>query len=258
MADRVTAATLNTWKGDGDYRRRVELICDKAKTLCLDILLLQESFEATALGLDTAKAVSDALGFSMAIQRARLKEREVEGVWGETGSGLAILTRGKILSDTRIALDADAEDGERISQAVEIALDGLNMLIVNTHLTYLKNADAMRRRELEQTLTALPDLSQYDLVLMGGYLNCRPDSAPIQWLLGEAPVAVEEACAATGMFFNTVERDGGRSRQIDYLFRLGNSDFRFNRVRRVFDGRDLETDILPSDHFGVWARLTRG
>jgi endonuclease/exonuclease/phosphatase family metal-dependent hydrolase len=253
-----TIVTLNSWKCDGDYRKRVEIITRQALDLRPDILLLQEAFIAPELGLSTAQTVADALGYHCAIHPARTYPRRVDGEKTPSSSALAILTSGDILSSEKIALESDKEDGERISQIAEINLEESRILIVNTHLTYLEDADPMRQREMEQTLAALPDLTGYDLAVMGGDFNCPPDSPPMKWLLNDAPIPVTEACQASGLAFNTIDHDWTDGpAQIDYLCKIGGGDYRFGRVRRTFDVVDPEHDILPSDHYGIWTKFVK-
>ena len=79
VADRVNIATLNTWKGSKPYLQRLELICNQARLLSPNILLLQEALEVPTLGYDTADSVSNMLGYKLVIQSARLKERKISG-----------------------------------------------------------------------------------------------------------------------------------------------------------------------------------
>lgn len=258
MADTLTVATLNSWKCDGEYRKRVGIITGQACDLKPDILLMQEAFIAPEMGLNTAERVADALGYNLALHPARTYPRRVEGEKTPSSSGLAILSRGTITDSRIIPLESDKMDGERISQIAEIEIDGLRVLAINMHLTFLEDGDPMRQREMEQTLEALPDLSVFDLAVMGGDFNCPPDSPPMQWLLNEAPIEITECCQSAGLAFNTIEHDWTDGpAQIDYLCRVGPSAFKIARVRRVFDVTDPEHGILPSDHYGVWAKLSR-
>ena len=256
-----TVCTLNTWKCDGRYRDRLELMTAEACRLRPDILLLQEAFAAPSLGLDTAAHLARALGYGFAVAPARAKPRLFEGAAVDSVSGLAVLSRGDIRSSRTVPLSDDARDGERISQVVELVLDGLRLLLVNMHLVYLPDCDDLRRVEMEETFAALPPLDDYDAAILAGDFNCAPDSAPIRWLLEESGLRIADACAAAGADFITREQGSTRpAMRMDDIFLLETgkeSRFRVDRVERVFQTPDPTLGILPSDHYGVLATLER-
>ena len=245
VADRVNIATLNTWKGSKPYLQRLELICNQARLLSPNILLLQEALEVPTLGYDTADSVSNMLGYKLVIQSARLKERKISGSLYKSSSNLSILTRGQIVSSIHITLSTDDAEGERISQVAEIILDNMRILVVNIHLTYLPKADCLRRQELEDTIRCLPPIGNFDLAIMGEDFNSAPESPEIKWLLTETPFLVEEACMTKSTPITTVERDEYQPQQIDYLFKLGTSKLKFSKVHRVFDQPHKDSGLMP-------------
>ena len=251
----ISFVTLNTWKGDGAYIDRIKLIREQAAHLKADIMLLQEVFEAESCGYNTAKYLAENLGMAFAAQPARRKVRRVGNAGIITSSGLAVLTRGKIISNDLLTLDSDPIDGERISQFVEIKLKNIHILVVNTHLTHLENRDQLRIEQLTQTLNCLGNTEKYDLIVLGGDLNCFPDSKPVSWLHDTHLIETQEACHHLGKSFGTIN-SGADQKQVDYIFKLGNSRFQLEDVRRVFDRSCPTKNIYPSDHFGVWARFS--
>jgi endonuclease/exonuclease/phosphatase family metal-dependent hydrolase len=70
---------------------------------------------------------------------------------------LAILSRLPILSQRAIDLPADPRDGERAALAVEVGDRGRRILVVALHLTHLKDAGDLRRRQWEQVAAAAAD-----------------------------------------------------------------------------------------------------
>ena len=256
-ADPFTVCTLNTWKCDGRYRDRLGLMAAEARRLVPDVLLLQEAFAAPALGLDTAAHLARTLGCGFAGAPARAKSRDFEGTPVDSISGLAVLSRGAVRSSRAVPLQADARDGERISQVVELTLDGARLLVVNMHLVYLPDRDDLRREQIEATLAALPPLDRYDAAILAGDFNCPPDSVPIRWLLTESGHRVTDACAAAGADFITREANARRPAQrIDRIFLVETGAapaVRVSKVERVFETRDPALGILPSDHYGVMA-----
>ena len=84
--------TLNTWKNEGDYPRRLALMRDGLAELAPDLVCLQECF-ANA-GHDTAAWLAAELGLDCHAAPARAKVRRHMGQDLQSTSGLAILARG--------------------------------------------------------------------------------------------------------------------------------------------------------------------
>jgi len=234
-------------------------MANEARRLRPDILLLQESFAAPTLGLDTAGHLSAALGMPATAAPAREKERQFEGGMVLCSSGLAVLSRGRVLDSRVVALPEDERDGQRISQIVSLAIGGVRVLVINVHLVYLPDRDDLRRVQIEMTLGALPSLASYDAVVLAGDFNCPPESDPIKWLIDESGFGAADACAVAGAGFTTHEQTSIRPAQrIDYIFLLetgGSGTARVLRAERVFDVPDPMAGVLPSDHCGVMAWL---
>lgn len=183
----ISIVTLNTWKGDGDYRRRMVATVDLLAGLEPDIVLLQEAFAVPSRRISTAKTLSSALGLHCAYHPAREKTRSFEGQDVLSQSGLAVLARNQILSSRAVTLPADARDGERIAQIAEIVgaggTDGApTVTILNLHLTHLEDRSELRRRQCVTALSALPEDVDGPIVA-GGDFNDIVDAA---WL---SPVA---------------------------------------------------------------------
>lgn len=260
----LSITTLNTWKCDGRYAERLELMAAGLARLRPDVLLLQEAFAAPAAGLDTAAHLARALGYRYAVAEARVKQRRLGGQWLDSSSSLAALTRGAIRDSRAVKLSGDPEDGERLSQIVEIEIDSARLLVANLHLTYLPDRDALRRTELEETLAALPDPASFDAALLAGDFNCPPNSPPMAWLLQESGFRVTDPCAEAGKHFVTHERqpDLGRPAQrIDYVLQIEDpaamAPLAIASVDRVLDVPDPALGITPSDHYGVSVTLAR-
>lgn len=157
--------TLNTWKCEGDYARRLELMAEALLPLEADVICLQESFAAH--GFDTANHLAQALGLYAYARPGRRKRRLLQGVERPSTSGLAMLTSKPLAREAALSLESDAEDGERIAQAGDISFGAASVRIVNLHLTHLRDAQILRARQLEASLEwALTDWNG-DLVLAG-------------------------------------------------------------------------------------------
>ena len=105
--------TLNTWKGDGAYHRRLIAMADGLAAENPDIVLLQECLRAPEARLDTAACLAETLGMDHVAWHGRRKARLVEGREFDCTSGVAILSRLPILASRTIMLPVAAADERR-------------------------------------------------------------------------------------------------------------------------------------------------
>lgn len=141
-------ATLNTWKNQGDYDRRLEAMAAGLADLRADLICLQECFAGR--GVATAASLAARLGMRAHAAPARRKLREHGGRQVMSTSGLAILTRAPRASAELLALVSDPRDGQRIAQRLNVDVGGQRLRVLNLHLTHLRSvkADAMRAAQL--------------------------------------------------------------------------------------------------------------
>lgn len=137
--------TLNTWKNEGPYLRRLDLMARGLAALAPDVVCLQECFAGE--GRDTAAHLAGALGLDRHVRPARAKPRRHKGAVVASTSGLAMLSRLPAVAEGACALVSDPADGERIAQRLDLAAEGLSLRILNLHLTHLPGPDAARLRE---------------------------------------------------------------------------------------------------------------
>lgn len=255
MPESFSVVTLNTWKCDGAYRERLALMARELAALAPDVLLLQEVFVAPELGADTGRELAVALEMQRVWAPAREKPREVDGRSVLSQSGLATLSRWPIVEASVLALAGDERDGERIAQFVTIAIAGGPVLFVNLHLTYLDDADSLRREQLGQILDHLRSLDRPAAVILAGDFNALPDSAPLRWLRERSGFDVR-SCADPESSPPTklLSKSGREPRCIDYIFSLGAAHHAAEQIalERVLDQPGPD-GLLPSDHAGVRA-----
>lgn len=147
--------TLNTWKGDGAYTKRLAAMAAGLASLAPDIVALQEVLAAPEAGYDTAAHIASALGLTAAALPLRRKARAVEGRTVDSSSGLAILSRGPIRSQRAVPLTADPRDGERAALVAEIETPGRLITVACVHLTHLIDRDDLRRRQWQEVQAAV-------------------------------------------------------------------------------------------------------
>lgn len=143
--------TLNTWKNEGDYARRLRLMGLGLAALGADVVCLQECFAAE--DADTAAELARATRLAPHARPARAKPRRHGGALVSSTSGLAMLTRRPGADGVR-TLAEDPADGERIAQRLDLAGEAGPLRVLNLHLTHLRGpaAAALRGRQVAEAL----------------------------------------------------------------------------------------------------------
>ena len=148
--------TLNTWKGDGAYVKRLDAMAAGLAALAPDVLTLQEVLAAPAAGYDTATHLARSLGLSAAVLPLRRKPRLVEGRTVDSTAGLAVLSRWPIRAQRSVPLATDPRDGERAALITDIGMHGRMLTVACVHLTHLGDGEELRRvqwRDISATLS---------------------------------------------------------------------------------------------------------
>lgn len=230
--------TLNTWKNEGDYARRLPLMRDGLAAMAPDVVCLQECFVAD--GFDTAAWLAHALGLDLHAASARTKTRLHDGRDLMSSSGLAILARGAGTSARRELITHPA-DGDRIAQRLDLVVDGKPLRILNLHLTHLRNAAELRAAQLVEALAwAEADLAG-GLVVAGDLNAVAVDPALAPLGLEPRPGTLQGARA--GM-------ETSRVAAIDHCTLLRPGPWRETGDLRGCDRPDAD-GWFPSDHASV-------
>ena len=262
-AGTLTLVTLNTWKNDGDYARRLPAMAQQLAALAPDLVALQEVFAAPEADAHTGDALAAALGLNQIHQPARRKPRRHGAVALESTSGLSLLSRIPIETHERLALPADPDD-EKVALAAWMAWSGYRLAVVDLHLTYRPDAHALRRRQLEEIVKRTAARGPFDALVLAGDFNAEPDSPPLRWLRDESGFSVSTAWDTAGGPRPTMTEPPGSatlgSRCVDHIVLLQPPAIRslsFIAADRVLDRLDPAFGILPSDHAGLRAVLSR-
>jgi endonuclease/exonuclease/phosphatase family metal-dependent hydrolase len=240
MALRIV--TLNTWKNDGDYGRRLPLMRDGLAALAPDVICLQECFAAGRA--DTAAWLADALGLELHAAPARAKPRWHEGRACPSTSGLAILVRGAAAS-ARHPLPGHPADGERIAQRLDLVREDRPLRILNLHLTHLRDAPGLRARQLAEALDwARADLAG-GLVVAGDLNATATDPALAPLALAPRPATLQGA---------RVGSEIAQAMAIDHCALVRAGPWREGEALRGCDTPDPE-GWFPSDHAAIGVTL---
>jgi endonuclease/exonuclease/phosphatase family metal-dependent hydrolase len=243
----LRVVSLNVWKNDGDFPRRLAGVITFLREVRPDIVCLQECFAAPDLRVDVAQILAEAIGLAGFAAPARKKVRLHRATPVSSSSGLAVLARAAPVLET-LRLPDDPRDGERIAQRAAFP-DGLSLL--NVHLTHLPGEDGARLRAA-QIQAALGFAARGDDLLVCGDFNAGDDAPELAALFGRADRDLGPDASLAAL--STLRAAPGM-RAIDHciLLRAGGR-WRISALRH---GLDADVDPWPSDHLAVIADLVR-
>ena len=236
--------TLNTWKNEGDYRRRLDLMARGLADLSPDIVCLQECFAGR--GADTAVELAKRLGLRNFPRPARSKQRHHEGLTASSTSGLAILSGLAVAAEGACALESHPADGERIAQRLDLSpIEGRGLRVLNLHLTHLRGAqfDGLRTNQLSQAL-AWANEGQAGGLVVAGDLNA-PGSDPAL-----AALNVSAGFDAPTFLGSRIDGPEPLGPAIDHLVLQRPGGWKVASRFRALDQADAE-GWRPSDHAAV-------
>lgn len=244
--------SLNTWKAEGDYPRRIDAMAAGLSALSPDVIALQEDLR-TADGLThTALAMARALGLQLSWVPARSKLRKVGLRRTLTTSGLAVLSRQPVLEQRLLALPEDPRDGERVAQCVRLAGPAGDWWLANLHLTHLGDRADLRRQQLEAVLKMMDETAAAQTVVLCGDFNASPEDAEIAGFLRQG--TLRDAFAGEPKV--THVDAAGVARNLDHiLFRPCEGRTVAAEFAGVVLDRPDAHGVWPSDHRGVCADL---
>lgn len=233
--------TLNTWKCDGDYARRLILMAEGLRELFADVICLQECFIGG--GANMAANLAGALDMHARQVSARRKLRDFGARRVMSTSGLAILTRDRARAVEVCALVADPRDGQRIAVRLDLDRNGMPLRTLNLHLTHLQGVggDSTRTNQLAMALEWALTGYEGGLVVAGDLNATAADGAL-------APLAPTPAPATfQGPRAGDLEPQG---LAIDHCVLLSEGGWRAMATSRALDRPDRDS-WFPSDHAAV-------
>lgn len=260
----IKIATFNTWKNEGDYLRRLDLIAAGLRGEGLDVLCCQESFRTADGEYDTASNLAGKLGMNFTFSAARKKNRKFQGKKTDSFSGLAILTgsRAWVLSSGSFLLPGNYHDNGRVAQYAVIRKNGSTILIFNLHLSHLKNGRDLRRRQLQSVMLHPILNQQHDVILICGDFNAGPEAEELNILKKGPTFRSKDAFTAGGgnpAAFTLAHENGSLNDQafqrVDHIFVLENKNNTHTKLdienSRILLNQPDKDGTLGSDHFGV-------
>jgi endonuclease/exonuclease/phosphatase family metal-dependent hydrolase len=264
MRPSFTVVTLNIWNRGDPWDARLALILAGMRALDPDVVALQEVVQ---LGdeFDQARQIADGLGYH------HVCGRHPESAWP---FGNAVLSRWPIARSDVALLPSVGTDERRALVYAEIASPFGTIPMFTTHLNWKLDEGHVRAQQIRfvadrvGALVSAPDRLP---PVVAGDLNAEPEADEIRFMrgytaLGGACVYFADcfALAGDGSPGHTFCRRNAYAavahepdRRIDYVFVRGPDDRRRGEPLEARVCFDQPTgDVWPSDHFGVWARIS--
>lgn len=257
----IKIVTINTWKCDGDYHKRMQVLAEQLKALNPAIVACQECFYSDETGTDTLKFLAEKLHMNYAFVPARFKKRHFEGRWINSFSGLGVLSLYPLSPVSRVNLPAVPGDDDRKVQQAETTLPGgTRILITNTHLTHLN--DTLARKAQAEALAGLVTAQKtYSYNIICGDFNAIPGSAEVNAFMNKSG-AIDCYTAGDGAEprYSLAEAFAENKKVcVDHIFALPmaveNSYPRFVNSEIVLNVAGKVSGLYPSDHFGISTQL---
>lgn len=257
--------TINTWKCDGPYHERMAVFKRALDHLQPDVIACQEVFRTATT--DTGRELAGTLNMHYQFAPGRYKTRTFDGEPTKSYSGLGLLSRYPIQQSVTLLLPTDVRDGERMAQYSLIDCNGLVILVINTHLTHLRNSSSLRIQQLDALLSH-PLVGQHNgPIFLCGDFNAELSSPELQHLLGHPTLTVRDAYEAGNGPLPGITMPArsqsipAKDKRIDFIFSIANAHTRLPAITdaQVVLDEANEAGIYPSDHCGVMiqAELTQ-
>lgn len=255
----ICLATLNTWKCDGDYLNRLDVLVKELRKTQPHILLLQEVFQSTDNIYDTSGYISEKLDYCFTSSRSRPKKRLLNNILIDSFSNVSIVSKYPILNRYVIPLPSNPEDGGREAIAAEILIDSKKILVCSVHLSHLKGGDDLRMQQLMHILNQPFMVNDYDGIFIGGDFNFIIND---EYLAGLPQTKFQiEDTHVYEIEFNGPKYTfsyGKSSRKIDHILQLclkRKKMLEISDSKIIFHIADPDYGIKASDHNGVMINI---
>ena len=254
----ISVLSLNTWKCDGDYEKRLEIITAQLQNLNYSIIAIQECFATPDYYYNTAMVLSEKLGMNCFFYPCRRKPRTINNKLLDSFSGLAILCRFKVIQKHVIELPSTPLDPERVAIAVKFYYNNNLITLVNLHLTHLQNEIKLRNEQFKTVLND-PFLEDNDSInIFCGDFNCEVTSSSLSEFFNPPYKLMDTYFLGNGLqpVFTcpaTDEINYDRKYKIDHILVAPKNNIYPQCIdsKIELNLKDSIYNIYPSDHFAI-------
>lgn len=258
----LSIISLNTWKCDGDYDNRLEIMRSQLKKLNYSVIALQECFATTDYSYNTAQWIAEGLQMNCFFYPIRRKERLVHHQYLDSFSGLAILSKFPFDQKHVIDLPSTPEDPERAAIAITFLYNNVKITIANLHLTHIRNSTTIRNQQFKKIVTDDCMNDAKAIRLFCGDFNCEISSESLSEFF-KPPYNLKDTydlgdgvqpcytCPVTNHF--PLEK---RSKIDHILVAPFNHEYPSCQESQIeLNNKDQKYQIYPSDHFAVSTKI---
>ena len=188
----IRIITINTWKGDGSYDLRMQMMVAELYNLQPDIVCLQESVRTEDYQIDTAEFLAELLGLEMVYAPARLKNRSIDNFDFRCYSGLAILSSSTINCHWVTSIPTVEEDPERMAFSAQTYQGNHKIMVTNLHLTHIGRQDDFRLKQFSSIIEQNAEIAALSVWFCCGDFNCSLDSGRLLALEKENGLTISD------------------------------------------------------------------
>lgn len=265
LTHRLKLVSINTWKCDGDYHRRMDILTEQLKEIAPDIICCQEAFQSHDGITDTLKRLSHTLNMSSCFAPLRNKTRQFSGRPTPSASGLGILSKFDFSSAQLLAFPDHPKDRDRAAQLATFIIGDKKILLVNTHLTHLKNKSDLRLNQVKTLINEITAYNGIDLTLICGDFNAIPESSEIQYATTHSQTQFLDMldCFSNAENLDTCpaylpeQIPPFPPKRIDYIFTTASEvDFDSGDIHAgLVLNQPSHDGLFASDHYGVYVDI---
>lgn len=216
---RLKIMTLNMWGFRGNWPLRRDRLLQCLQDEEIDVVLLQEVADR-AWRLNQAEEVAHLSGYAMSFVPSQLFFP-----WPPVATGLAVLSRFPMSNQLAMEIFPPTSPiptgrhQRRIAQRVELLLDGMSVVVYNTHFPLR----AQERVTAAYRLWSQVVQDEAVLIVVGGDLNARPEESAIGFLQGKVSMdgmrgALVDAWGTAGIGPAETFPAAAPQARIDYIF----------------------------------------
>jgi endonuclease/exonuclease/phosphatase family metal-dependent hydrolase len=250
----IKLLTINTWKCDGNYQKRLVALQDQILAINADIIALQESFQTIDNKYNTAYTLANSLNYFHISSQSRKKIRIIDGVANDSYSNVAILSKFPIRKHQVFPLPSSPEDGGRDAIVTEIIIENHRIVVASLHLTHLRNATNLRQLQLKQILNQPFVKDTADIFFICGDFNATLDDESLkEFLLFPYLLTDTFKFRKKSDSIDFTLQAAKRSVKIDHILMMSTNQ----KTPKIIDTSivmydiDAKTGVKPSDHNGV-------
>jgi endonuclease/exonuclease/phosphatase family metal-dependent hydrolase len=254
----ISLLTINTWKNDGDYLKRLEVLLRNIQKADPQLILLQEAFQSVDNVYDTTKFLTGRLNYHYTSSLSRLKKRKLMDKLLDSYSNVSVISEFPIVKSYIVPMPSSEADGGRDAIAAEIVINNKRILVISIHLSHLRNEE-LRKQQLSDLLSQTFLKAEYDGIFVGGDFNTSISKEYLDLFQNDIYCIEDTHKYKTGRDEPDYTLSVGNfSVKIDHILQINRKGKKMLEVsdsQIVFHEPDPISGIKASDHNGVMIQI---